>query len=137
MKSLLEKLWAHTSATALKSLCFVSRLNTFFLVHFIQTSARMCSTKNIIFGKKIGKLTRKCLCRSFFLIRLYTIKHATLLKRDFSSDVLLWILRKKHLLYRTLSVSFSHFNSTFLTLRLRRTYILIYIAIDQFLSLND
>ena len=43
--------------------------------------------------KNFGKLTRKRLCWSFFLIKLYTIKPATLLKRDFSSDVLLSILR--------------------------------------------
>ena len=43
--------------------------------------------------KNLGKLTGKHLCRSFFLIKLHTIKAATLLKRDFSTDVLLRILR--------------------------------------------
>ena len=43
--------------------------------------------------KKFGKLTGKHLHRSFFLIRLYTNKPATLLKRNFSTDVSLWILR--------------------------------------------
>ena len=76
--------------------------------------------------KNFGKLTGKGLCRSFFLIKLYTIKPiffgsfqssirsdmfykmytikpATLLKRDFGSDVLLRILRNcfRHLFYRT------------------------------------
>ena len=84
--------------------------------------------------KNFGKLTRKRLCRSFFLIKLYTIKPANLLKRDFSSDVLLWILRNcfKHLFYRTPRVSVSHFNSTFLTLSLRRTYIYIFQALLGF-----
>ena len=72
--------------------------------------------------ENFGKLSRKRLCQSFFLTKLYTIKPATLLKRAFSSDVLLWILRNcfKQLFYRTLPVSVSHFNSTFLTLSLRR-----------------
>ena len=39
--------------------------------------------------KNFGKLTGKHLYRSFFLIKSYTIKPATLLKRDFSTDVLL------------------------------------------------
>ena len=84
--------------------------------------------------KNFGKLTRKRLCRSFFLIKLYTIKPATLLKRDFSSDILLWILRNffKHLFYRTPPVSVSHFNSTFWTISLRRTYIYIFQALLGF-----
>ena len=44
--------------------------------------------------KNFEKLTGKHLCRSFFfLMKLHTIKPATLLKRDFSADVLLWILQ--------------------------------------------
>ena len=84
--------------------------------------------------KHFRKLTGKCLCRSFFLIKLHTIKPATLLKRDFSSDVLLWILRNffKHLFYRTPPVSVSHFNSTFWTISLRRTYIYIFQALLGF-----
>ena len=59
--------------------------------------------------ENFGKLSRKRLCRSFFLTKLYTIKPATLLKRAFSSDVLLWILRNcfKQLFYRTFPVSVS------------------------------
>ena len=84
--------------------------------------------------KNFGKLTRKRLCRSFFLIKLYTIKLATLLKTDFSSDVLLWVLQNcfKHLFYRTPPLSVSHFNSNFLTLSLRRTYIYIFQALLGF-----
>ena len=53
--------------------------------------------------ENFGKLSRKRLCRSFFLTKLYTIKPATLLKRAFSSDVLLWILLNcfKDPFYRT------------------------------------
>ena len=103
----------------------------FFLVHFIQASSRICSTGLF---KNFGKLAGKRLYRIFFLIKLYTIKPATLLKRVFSSDVLLWILRNcfKHLFYRTPPVSVSHFNSTFLTLSLRRTYIYIFQALLGF-----
>ena len=73
--------------------------------------------------KNFGKLTGKRFSRSFFLIKLYTIKLATLLKRDSSSDVLLWLFRNyfKHLFYITPPMSVSHFNSNFLTLSLRRT----------------
>ena len=79
-------------------------------------------------SKNFGELKTKRLCRSFFLIKLYTIKPPHLLKRDFSSDVLLWISRNclKHIFYRTPLVSVSHSISTFLTLSLRRTYIYIF-----------
>ena len=65
----------------------------------------------IVLFKNFRKLTRKRFCQSFFLIELYTIKPATLLKRGFSSDILLWILQNcfKHLFYRTPTVSVSHF----------------------------
>ena len=49
--------------------------------------------------KNFGKLTRKRLCQSFFLIKLYTSKPATLLKRYFSSDVLISRNCFKHLFY--------------------------------------
>ena len=108
----------------------MNRLNTIFFGSF-HSNIRSDMFYKIGLFKNFGKLTRKRLCRSFFLIKLYTIKPATLLKRDFSSDVLLWILRNcfKHFFYRTPPVSVSHFNSTFLTLSLRRTYIYIFEAL--------
>ena len=55
-----------------------------FLVHFIQASSRICSTGLF---KNFGKLAGKRLYRIFFLIKLYTIKPATLLKREFTAQM--------------------------------------------------
>ena len=55
-----------------------------FLVHFIQASSRICSTGLF---KNFGKLAGKRLFRIFFLIKLYTIKPATLLKREFTAQM--------------------------------------------------
>ena len=106
-------------------------LNNFF--GSFHSNIRSDMFYKIVF-KNFGKLKGKRLCWSFFLIKLYVIKPATLIKRDFNSDVLLWILRNcfKHLFYRTPPVSVSHFNSTFLTLSLRRTYIYIFQALLGF-----
>ena len=59
MKSLLEKLWAHTSATALKSLCFVSRLNTFFFGSFHSNIGSDVFYKKYHFWKKNWKTYKK------------------------------------------------------------------------------
>ena len=102
-----------------------------FLVHFIQASSRICSTGLF---KNFGKLAGKRLFRIFFLIVVHHQASNFIKKRVHSSDVLLWILRNcfKHLFYRTPPVSVSHFNSTFLTLSLRRTYIYIFQALLGF-----
>ena len=55
-----------------------------FLVHFIQASSRICSTGLF---KNFGKLAGKRLFRIFFLIKLYTIKPATLLKTEFTAQM--------------------------------------------------
>ena len=55
-----------------------------FLVHFIQASSRICSTGLF---KNFGKLAGKRLFRIFFLIKLYAIKPATLLKREFTAQM--------------------------------------------------
>ena len=62
--------------------------------------------------QNFGKTSGKRLCWSFFLIKLYTTRPITLLKRDFSWDLLLWILRNrfKQLFYRIPPASISHFN---------------------------
>ena len=122
------------SATGRLCRCFlVNKLNTIFLGSF---HSNICSDMfyKIVLFKNFGKLIRKRLCWSFFVIKLYTIKPANLSKRDFSSDVLLSILLNcfKHLFYRTSPVSVSHFNLTFLTLSLRRTYIYIFQALLDF-----
>ena len=92
MESLLEKLWAHMSATALKrtplTLLSCEQLNTFFFSSS-HSNIRSDMFYKIALFKNFGKLARKRLCRSWFLIKLYTIKPANLFKRDFSSDVLL------------------------------------------------
>ena len=125
------------SATALKRMslplfcCEQIKHNFFGSSH---SNIRLDMFYKIGLFKNFGKLTRKRLCRNFFLIKLYTIKPANLLKRDFSSDVLLRILRNcfKHFFYRTPPVSVSHFNSTFLTRSLRRTYIYIFQTLLEF-----
>ena len=125
------------SATALKRTslpllsCELIKHNFFWLISF---NIRLDMFYKIGIFKNFRKLTRNPLCRSVFLIKLYTIKLATLLKRDFSSDVSLWILRNcfKHLFHRTPLVSVSHFNSTFFTLSMRRTYNYIFQALLGF-----
>ena len=110
--SILEKLYAYMSATALKRtalpLLSCGQIKNDFFSSF-HSNIRSDMFYKIGLFKSFGKLTRKCICRSFFLIKLYTIKPATLLKRAFSSDVLLWILRNcfKQLFYRTFPVSVS------------------------------
>ena len=48
----------------------------------------------IVLLKNFGKLLGKHLCQNFFLDKVAHIKPATLLRGDFSTDVLLWILWK-------------------------------------------
>ena len=81
--------------------------------------------------KNLGKLTGKHLCRSFFFfIMLLTVKPATLLKKEFSADVLLSTLHSCSPLLkapcRTPPVSAFNLSAIFLTLRPRKTYIYVF-----------
>ena len=70
---------------------WIGFVNTIFFGSF-QSSIRLDMFYKVGLLKNFEKLTGKPLCRSvFFLIKLHTIKPATLLKRDFSEDILLWI----------------------------------------------
>ena len=124
------------SANALKKMslplfaCEQIKHNLFWFISFKHSLGYVLQNRSF---QKFRKTYKKTPLPEF-LIKLYTIKPANLLKRDFSSDVLLWILRNcfKHFFYRTPPVSVSHFNSTFLTLSLRRTYIYIFQALLGF-----
>ena len=126
------------SGTALKRMsspvfsCEQIKRNFFF--GSFQSTFRSNMFYKIGFFKNFGRHTGKRFSRTFFLIKLYTIKLAALLKRGFSSNVLLQILRKilRHLFYRTPPMSIFHFNSSFLTLSLRKTYIYIFQALIDF-----
>ena len=73
--------------------------------------------------KNFGKVTGKTpVPETFFLKKLHSIKSATLLKRYFSTD----FARFLKALCKTPPVSGSNFNSTFLTLRPRKTYIYVF-----------
>ena len=61
-------------------------VNTFFFGSF-HSSILSHMFYKIGLLKNFGKLTGKRLCWSFFLIKFYTIKPATLLKRDFSAQM--------------------------------------------------
>ena len=94
MEYVLEKLLAHMSATSLKRTPSpVFPVNSFCEYRFFgsfHSSIRPDMFYKFGLLKNFGKLAGKHLCRSFFfLIKLYTIKPATLLKRDFSADFLL------------------------------------------------
>ena len=124
------------SANALKKMslplfaCEQIKHNLFWFISFKHSLGYVLQNRSF---QKFRKTYKKTPLPEF-LIKLYTIKPANLLKRDFSSDVLLWILRNcfKHFFYRTPPVSVSHFNSTFLALSLRRTYIYIFQALLGF-----
>ena len=121
------------SATALKRMslplfcCEQIKHNFFWFISFKHPLGYVLQNRSF---QKFRKTYKKTPLPEF-LIKLYTIKPANLLKRDFSSDVLLWILRNcfKHFFYRTPPVSVSHFNSTFLILILQMTHIYIFQAL--------
>ena len=66
-----------------------------------KTSHRKCSTK--IVPKNFALFKRKYLSWNLFLIKLQGWRPVTLLKRDYNSNVFIWILRnfQEHLFWRT------------------------------------
>ena len=137
MQSLLEKLLSDMSATALKRTsspvfyCEQIKRNFFCFISFKHSLGYVLQNRSF---QKFGKTYRKIPLPEFLSDKVVHDQVSHFIKNRLHVRCFAVNFPNcfKHLFYKTPPVSVSHFNSTFLTLSLRRTYIYMFQALLGF-----
>ena len=107
---------------------WIDFVNTIFLVHFTQASVRACSTK-YVFLKILENVKENTCAKVLFLEKIAHHQACKFIKKRLQHR---WFTvncaKLLKALCRTPSVNASDFNSIFLTLRPRKTYIYVFPA---------